>query len=219
MSAFHPLQTLGSTVQNASMKHIVVVSLGLISTLVAGTAFALSTPRTQEVAGKHFAVPGELLLKDTIPWLPATEAGSFTFLLNPNLSPEQTPPHRVLVQSAKEVCRGDRMTQVVRVACGREGASRTLGPPFEKVFPHAGYPYTWHYYAAAAAGGDAERLQVAYCSPISPNPARPTGTAICTTVWGVDGLVLSLGFEEHELAELPSMRRRASEMLLSWKVR
>ena len=47
---------------------------------------------------------------------------------------------------------------------------------------------------------------------------RAKGTAICTSVWGVDDLVLSLRFEEYELLKLHSMRDRATSMLMSWKV-
>lgn len=202
------------------MKRKLALWVGVLVIVFGAAALALSRQSVQHVGSKQFAVPDKQLFNDTIPWMPAPEAGSFTFVLDPKADPGQIPLHRVLVQSAKEVCEGDGKSQMVRVACGRERARDRLGPPFKKVFPHADYAYAWDYYAdgpTTLADNQAGPLQVANCSPIAPNPARPKGTAICTSVWGVEGLVLSLGFEEHELNDIALMRARATKMLLSWK--
>ncbi len=110
---------------------------------------------------------------------------------------------------------------MTKVACGSERSSVAVAAPFRKEFWHADDPTQWDYYAV---GGDdpesgGQQLQVASCTPISPNPARPNGTAICQTVWGTDGLVLTLGFEENELNKLPEMRARTTKLLSSWRVR
>lgn len=185
------------------------------------TAFALRSPGTREVAGQHFAVPDEWLFNGRIAWLPAPAAGSFTFHLDPVRDPNEIPSHLVSVEASQNVCRPDGQAQIVRVACGREQTTVRVGPPYQKVFPQPDDATQWDYYSVAhwSADGQTRKLQVAWCTPIEPNPARPNGTAICTSVWGVDGLVLSLGFEESDLAQLPIMRARATQMLLSWKVR
>ena len=197
------------------------VSGGLGAAAIILTACGLRSAGTYEVAGQRFAVPREWLFDAKIPWLPAPESGSFTFHLDPTRDPNEIPPHLVLVEAADRVCGSNRASQIVEVACGRERSTVPIGPPYQKVFPHADYPQEWDYYAVespSAAGGQPKRLQVAWCTPISPNPARPKGAAICTSVWGVSGLVLNLGFEENELGQLPEMRARATQMLLSWKV-
>jgi hypothetical protein len=201
------------------MKWMLVMGAGLVVVVAGAAALTVGSPSTHEVAGDHFAVPKERLVEDRIPWLPAPEPDAFTFRLE--LDRPFDREHDVLVQPATHVCGSDRMSQLVRVACGVEKTRLEVGAPYTKVYPHPDYRSAWDYYTVrrSAAGGRPERLQVASCSPISPNPARPKGTAICTSVWGVDGLVLSLVFEEHELAELPSMKARATQMLLSWKVR
>lgn len=191
------------------------VSFGVAAAGAGATAFALDDTATQEVGGHRFAIPKERLFEDAIPWLPAPETDSFTFILDQAADPKQIPPHTVSVEPAERACRNERASQIVRVACGSERTRLQVGPPYTKVFPHPEYPFAWDYYV----GKQPDQLQVAYCTPISPNPARPKATAICTTVWGVDNLVLSLGFEERELAELPSMRARATNMLRSWKLR
>lgn len=109
---------------------------------------------------------------------------------------------------------------MIRVACGSENSELKPAPPYAKVFPIKDYPFAWDYHSAGepSGSGKAAQLQVAYCTPISPNPARPNGTAICTTVWAVRDMILSLGFEEGELNALPAMRDRATAMLASWEV-
>ena len=194
----------------------------LVALAAAGAAaVAVRGAGTYEVASQRFDVPDEWLFDQRIAWLPAPEADSFTFHLDPIRDPKEIPSHLVSVEPADRVCRSDRMAQIMKVACGRERTTVPVGPPYQKVFPHPEYTFAWDYYSlgTSSAGGRAKRLQVAWCTPISPNPARPKGTAICTSVWGVDGLVLSLGFEENELAQLPAMRAKATQMLLSWKVR
>jgi hypothetical protein len=125
----------------------------------------------------------------------------------------------VTVEAPDDVCRSDQ-PQIMRVACGREHSTVRVQPPYEKVFPESDYDVAWDYYSigGSSPGTQPSKLQVAFCSPIEPNPARPKGTAICTSVWAVDGVVVSLGFEETELAKLPMMRAKATQMLRSWKV-
>lgn len=195
--------------------------LAVTGATAAAVAYAVDTKSVYVVDSHRFAVPDDRLFKARIPWLPAPKTTSFTFVLDRAFEPNLIPPHRVLVEAREDVC-GDGQAQMLKVACGREKTRLTIAGPFVKSFPTAGYPYAWDYYAEASSdmeGGRSERLQVAYCSPISSNPARPKGTAICRTVWNVDGLVLSLGFEEHELTSLQAMRDRATNMLLSWEVR
>lgn len=193
----------------------------LVSVAVAiGVAYALEATSIQEVDGRRYDVPRDRIFDARIPWLPAPSNGSFTYLLDRAPNPNAIPPHRVLVQARQDVC-GDGQAQMLRVACEKEEVSFSAKGLYTKFYPIADYSYAWNYYVEnqfSANGGEHKQLQVAYCSPISPNPARPKGTAICTSVWSVDGLVLTLGFEERELPELRSMRDRAATMLLSWKV-
>ena len=202
------------------MKWKLPVLLVAAAAAAAAGGYSLYGPTTYELSGQRFAVPREWLFNDKIAWLPAPEADSFTFHLDPTRDPDEIPPHLVSVEPAARVCRSDPPSQIVKVACGRERATIPVGPPYEKVFPHPNDRFEWDYYSIAPSSlpAHAERLQVAWCSPISPNPARPKGTALCTSVWGVQGLVLSLGFEENELARLPEMRNRATRMVHSWKV-
>jgi hypothetical protein len=202
------------------MKWKIAPLLAVAAFGAAAAAVAVHGAGTREVAGQRFAVPDEWLFNDRIAWLPAPEPDAFTFHLDPIRDPNEIPPHLVSVEPADRICRDDGQSQIVRIACGRERTTVAVAPPFEKVFPHPDYTSAWDYYAAASsAAGEVARRQVAWCTPISPNPARPKGTAICTSVWGFDGLVLSLGFEEGELAQLPAMQARATKMLRSWRVR
>lgn len=202
-----------------SRNPVVWLSLGIAAAIA--TAIAARGAQTQEVGGQRFAVPHQRLFDDRIAWLPVPEPDSFTFRLDPIRPTHEIPPHLVTVEPADRVCSSGQMAQIVRIACGKERTTVAVGPPYRKVFPHPDYAFAWDYYSVAAsfAGKRSNWLQVAWCTPISSNPARPKGTAICTSMWGVDGLVLSLGFEENELNQLPEMRKRATEMLLSWKVR
>lgn len=198
-----------------------VASLLLVVAAAAGAAaVTLRGARTHEVAGQRFVIPEEWLFDERIAWLPVAEDGAFTFTLDRIGDPSVIPPHRVSVQSAERVCRTDRMAQIMKIACGQQRTTVRVAPPFQKVFPHPDYAFAWDYYSfgPSSKSGQPERLQVAWCTPIEPNPARPKGTAICRSVWGLDGIVLSLGFEENELAQLPAMRARATQLLLSWKV-
>jgi hypothetical protein len=216
------LRTFRGRCISLSMDWKIAIWGGLSAAATILTACGPQSPRTYDVAGQRFAVPQEWLFDARVPWLPAPEAGSFTFHLDPTRDPNEIPPHLVLVEAADRVCGSTRTSQIVEVACGREQTTVPIGPPYLRVVPQADYPYEWDYYAVerrSGAGGQPKRLQVAWCTPISPNPARPKGTAICTSVWGVSGLMLNLGFEENELAQLPAMRARATQMLLSWKVR
>lgn len=176
---------------------------------------------THEVAGQRFAVPKEWLFSDRISWLPAPESDTFTFHLDPIRVSNEIPPHRVTVAPADRICRRDGVSQIVRIACNRERTTAAVAPPYMKIFPDPDYPFAWNYYsvAASSASNQTARRQVAWCTPISPNPARPKGTAICTSIWGFEGLVLSLGFEENELPQLADMQARANQRLRSWKVR
>lgn len=200
-------------------KLAVALGVGVAGIVVVGAS--VRGAGTREVGEQRFAVPEEWLFDTRIPWLPAPEADSFTFHLDPTKNPNEIPAHLVLVEAADEVCRGPRKSQIMEVACGRERTSVPVGPPYQKAFPIPDYPDAWDYYEVGkpASDGQSKKLQVAWCTPISPNPARPKGTAICTSVWGVSGLVLSLGFEENELPQLAEMRARATQMLLSWRVR
>lgn len=197
-----------------------LTALLICATSLAGAVlYAPGASVSHEVAGHIFVIPEERLFDARIPWLPPSKTSSFTFILDFAQYPQLIPPHRVLVQAPNDVC-GDGQAQMLRIACGRETAHQPLEAPFTKTFPIADYPYAWDYYAtipSSAEGEQPQRLQVADCSPISPNPARPKGTAICTTVWNVDGLILSLGFEEYELPDIAAMRERASKLLLSWE--
>jgi hypothetical protein len=170
--------------------------------------------------GEHeYRVPAERLFDARISWLPKPDPGAFSFILDFPADPKLIPPHIVLVQPKRAVCRPGQ-AQMIRVACGSEKSGLKPTPPYAKVIPIKDYPLAWDYYSVGQLGGSDKtaQLQVAYCTPISPNPARPNGTAICTTVWAVGEMILSLGFEEGELNTLPAMRDRATAMLASWEV-
>ncbi|RVU02190.1 hypothetical protein EOE18_17800 [Novosphingobium umbonatum] len=190
-------------------------ALGLV------TIHRLKSTSEYQVDGRHFQIPRDRIFNARIPWLPAPSQSSFTYILDFAADPNLIPPHRILVQSRHDVC-GRGQAQMITVACGDEVAAISSFLNFRKSYPIPNYPMEWDYYASApatASRSESDGIQVASCSPISPNPARAKGTAICTTVWNVDGLVLTLGFEEHELPEIGAMRNRAAAMLLSWKVR
>jgi hypothetical protein len=185
------------------------------------TLHALKSTSEYEVDGRYFNVPKDRIFDAHAPWLPTPSKASFTYILDFAADPNLIPPHRVLVEARRDVC-GEGQAQMIRVACGDEATEISSLTSYIKSYPIPNYPMAWDYYATAPATSElkgSKRLQVASCSPISPNPARPKGTAICTTVWSVDGLMLTLGFEENELPELGVMRGRATAMLLSWKVR
>lgn len=197
--------------------------LTLILSAVIGAGVVAYASRAEPVrrVGEHeFKIPAERLFDARIFWLPKPNPGGFSFILDFPADPKLIPPHIVLVQSKKAVCRAGQ-AQMIRVACGSENSAPKPAPPYAKVFLIRDYSFSWDYYSARETGGsdEAAQLQVAYCTPISPNPARPSGTAICRTVWAVGDMILSLGFEESELNALPARRDRATAMLASWEVR
>lgn len=186
-----------------------------------GALHASKSTTQHEVDGRRFDVPVDRIFDMRVAWLPPPSKASFTYILDFAADKNLIPPHIVLVQARQDVC-GAGQAQMVRVACGVETTKVPLSGNYQKVYPIPDYLMAWDYYAIArnvSRTERMERLQVAYCSPISPNPARPSGTAICTAIWSVDGLVLTLGFEERELPDLRKMRNRATAMLMSWKVR
>ena len=187
--------------------------LAALATLSAFAALADDGLVRHEVAGSSYEIPKEWLFDVQIPWLPAPEKDSFTFLLEPNKDADKIPPHRVLVERLDRYCPG-HASQMLRVACGLEKTSVKDGPPYEKVQDRRS---SWASNVFSVENG--KRRQIAYCQKFEPNPAKPVGSTSCTTFWAHGNLMLSFSFDHRELREFTAMKRRAMVLLEGWKVR
>lgn len=192
---------------------------------VAGVAKSIDGKTEKfEVAGHHFSVPEDHMFEMEIPWLPKSESDSFTFLLEPNPTPDQIPPHRVLVQRLSRLCPTDAKTEgarMLRIVCGQETNSVHEEPPFVKLQNELGSWSSDLYAIEHRPDGSAtqRRRKVAYCQFFEPNPAKPQATTLCTTFWAYNGLMLQFSFDEKEASKMPAMKAQAMALLDRWEVR
>lgn len=194
----------------------VAVAMGAVALMAVAVSEGGSR---RQVAGHRFNVPADHIFDASIAWLPVSHDGSFTFLFEPNSNPDQIPEHRVLVQDLAAHCPGDA-SQLLRLTCGSEKTAIDDGPPFMR---EAGsIPALFDLYAVRRTGSESQtagKRQVAYCQTFEPNPVQPNTRNICTTFWAYDGMSLQFSFDESEAARLPTMKKRAEQMLKSWEVR
>lgn len=194
--------------------------IGVVScALIAAAMVSGAETSSYQVAGHRFDIPKDHLFDSSIAWLPRPSAESFTFLFEPAKNPDQIPTHRVLVQDLAAHCPGGA-SQLLRLACGSEKTDIGDGPPY--VRGPGSIPALFNLYAVEksdAGNSKSEKRQVAYCQVFEPNPVQPKSRNICTTFWAHDGLSLQFSFDERDAPQMPAMKKRAVELLDSWKAR
>lgn len=194
----------------------------LLPLLVIGAAVAISATNNsrtvaRDISGHRFNVPTDYLFEAEIPWLPASESGSFLFLLAPNTEPNRIPKNRILVEDLSRICTSNTSSgaaQILRIACGQEVQELTDQPPYT----HIKDPTNSWSSGLFVVGSGGARRQIAYCQTFQPNPAKPKPSTLCTTFWAYKGMSLLISFDLNEAAELPTMKAKAIQLLDQWEV-
>ena len=188
-----------------------------------GATAILSENVTQNVAGHRYAVPKDHLFNGGIFFLPQ-QSDAFTFLFEPNSDPDIIPKHRVLVQDLSLHCPTALTTdgtQMLRIVCGQEDSSvREIPPFFELGNKNGSWSSDLYAGETAESSGDlSTKRKVAYCRTSDPTVVNPESQTLCTTFWAYDGMMLQFSFDAKESSEMPAMKRRAEELLETWKIR
>jgi hypothetical protein len=204
------------------LKKLAILILLLLGATAAIAAMTNSNRSRFEVAGQEFEIPRNHLFDMTIPWLPVSRSGNFTFLLEPNPAPNLIPAHRFLVQSVASHCNRDResllgMGQMMRIVCGVEEPKISDAPPYKQIPTDLG-DWSTDLVATGANESGATR-QVADCQKFEPNPAKPNGATNCNAVWGYDNLLIQVDFDISEANQLPALKHQAETLLDRWRVK
>lgn len=170
---------------------------------------------TYQIGERQYRIPKSFLIRDNVPWLPASQDDYPLLVLNPASRPEDR--ISVLVEPVSFVCRGlgkdnqGDAVHVCQVGWDREQPFSTKDIQTAHKVPDA-YNVTRRYYTLTAA--KKPRL-IAVCTAITDQPSND----LCHHVYRQQDLVFTVSFNESELQALPEIRYRIGRYLKEWEVR
>ncbi len=172
--------------------------------------------KTVKVDGHVFHVPQEHLVREVIPWLPASQADGLRFVVNPNARPEEQ--MMVTIELTATTCHpktspASNQLASACMAAAQNGGSGEMEQAFiiEKVLRN-GDPTQWEY-RLKDQSGMGQGTVVASCYSLSDDGKA----GLCTSLSTYKDLVYSVGLRDGDIQQLPAIRTKVREMLASWE--
>jgi hypothetical protein len=187
--------------------------------IVAGVAALMTLTSCNEtgvtvvqIADHEFHGPQAHLVKEAIPWLPASQSEGLKFLLDPNVRPEEQ--IIVTMESASISCRPEvhPASSQLSIACSEAshhaGNHEQSNQGVKKTY-RDGDLTQWEYQASIGKPGTGQ--VVASCYALSGKQG-----GLCTALSNYDDMVYSVGLRDGDIPRLPSIHRKVRELLGSW---
>jgi len=181
--------------------------IGIIMMII-GSGCEFRTKRKVVIDQHTFNVPEKYLLREDLPWIPASKVSSLSFITNPDAPIYEQ--NIVTVESSSASCRPETppTSNMLSSACLASKDSIDM-KIIRKVFPHEGITFEWEYQSDSSGRPP---ITIASCSSI--NGGRD---GLCTSIVSWKGLICAVRFRDGEVKSLPELWSKAAGLLESWE--